>query len=166
MLGHLRKYVQLGKPSRTPQASSSCRRVLPQQEVVFMLGKEASSHPPVIPTKPSQGKEGEWEGWGGGRARSLLVNQSWLSRWSCSRGFDFSLPSPLCVTPQAQLHGFNSTLKKQWGLLSNPPSSSNSQQRLKLQERERGGGRGDPLPGGKGEKSGEKGGREGEAAAV
>lgn len=89
------KSVQLGKTSRIPQACScSCWRALPQQEVVFKLGKEASSHPPVIPTKPSQGKEGEWEGWGGGRARSLLVNQSCLPRWSCSPGFDFSLPSP------------------------------------------------------------------------
>ena len=80
----------------------------------------------------------------GWRARSLLVNQCWFPRWSCSR-FDFSsCPPPPPLLPSPPAPWFQFLPEKQWGLLSNQPSSSNSQQQLKLQERERGGGRGGP----------------------
>lgn len=84
----------------------------------------------------------------------MLVNQSWFPRWSCSL-FDFSSrPLPLCLpTPPAPWFQF--LPEKQWGLLSNQPSSSNSQQQLKLQERERGGGE-VAQSGGKGDKFWEK----------
>jgi hypothetical protein len=66
---------------------------------------------------------------GGGRARSLLVNQSWFPRWSCSR-FDFSgRPSPSAAFLHAQLHGFNSTLKSSGASFQTspaPPTPNNS----------------------------------------
>lgn len=109
--------------------------------------------PQVNTTKQNPEKEGEWaglwRGWGAGlRARSLLVNQSWFPRWSCSR-FDFSSCPPPPLLPSPPAPWFQFLPEKQWGLLSNQPSSSNSQQQLKLQERERGGGEA-AQPGGKG----------------
>lgn len=73
----------------------------------------------------------------------MLVNQCWFPRWSCSR-FDFSSCPPPPLLPSPPAPWFQFLPEKQWGLLSNQPSSSNSQQQLKLQERERGGGRGGP----------------------
>lgn len=111
--------------------------------------KKPVPHPP--PSYPHKAESGEGggsgDGGGGERARSLLVNQSWFPRWSCSRRFDFPPLLPLLCSPTSPAPGFQFHPEKHWGLLSNPPSSSNSQQQLKLQERasSEGRGQGDPL---------------------
>lgn len=73
----------------------------------FRLGEGVRPpHPPQLSpqSKVQEGGEGQgWVGVWGWRARSLLVNQCWFPRWSCSR-FDFSSCPLLCsLTPSSMV---------------------------------------------------------------
>lgn len=145
--------------------NSPTARVQPGSSWLPPLGKSSQSksrfsgwgrgRSPSYPHK-TKSKEGGGVGEGGGgrRARSLLVNQSWFPRWSCSR-FDFSShPSPSAASPHPQLHGFNSSLKSSgasFQISPAPPTPNNSVSYRKekgegvrwpsLEERERNSGR-------------------------
>lgn len=118
-----------------PQASC-CWRVLPQEVVFHVGGGDQFPTPPVLPTKQSPGKDGEWGGWGWPESQVLASKSKLVSPMELQSGFDFLLPSPSALPHKPS----SMDSIPPWEAAGPPLKPSNSQRQLKLQERERGGG--------------------------